>query len=207
MGVIDTLDSLSKALQNPEKLKTIGGMATEMIRSHIHEGSPGWSPLAPATVAYRNKDGKAKPLEDTGEAGLLGSIAFSVIDDRTVSVGTNKPYAKIQNNGGVIRPKRRDWLWIPGPGIRQLIRSKDGRGWGPTEVLKALRGKGNHVFRMKRTIRYWKKGKKPPKDPWDYPVAYYLKKSVEIPARPFFYLTPEETALIMQEVGLEIEQL
>jgi phage gpG-like protein len=206
MDAIDTLESLSAALQNPAKLGTIGGMAAEMIRGHIHEGSPGWSPLAPATVEYRNKGGKAKPLEDTAEAGLLGSITFSYVDGRTVSVGTNKPYARLQNNGGVIRAKK-DWLWIPGPGIRQLIRSKDGRGWGPTEVLKALRGKGNHIFRMKRTIRYWKKGKKPPKDPWDYPVAYYLKKSVEIPARPFFYLTPVETALIMEEVGLAIEQL
>jgi phage gpG-like protein len=202
MDAIDTLESLSAALQSPEKLGKIGGMAAEMIRGHIHGGSPGWSPLAPATVAYR---GEGKPLQDT--SGLRDSIDFSYVDGRTVSVGTNKPYARLQNNGGVIRPKRRDWLWIPGPGIRQLIRSKDGRGWGPTEVLKALRSKGNHVFRMKRTIRYWKKGKKPPKDPWDYPVAYYLKKSVEIPARPFFYLTPKETALIMEEVGLAFEQL
>jgi phage gpG-like protein len=206
MDAIDTLESLSKALQNPEKLETVGNMAAGMIRDHIHEGR-GWSPLAPATVAYRNKDGKAKPLEDTGEGGgLLGSITFAVIDGRTVSVGTNKPYARLQNNGGLIRAKK-NWLWIPGPGIRQIIRSKYGRGWGPTEVLKALRDKGNHVFRIKRTMRYWKKGKKPPKDIKDYPVAYYLKKSVEIPARPFFYLTEEEMTVIAEEVGLELEQL
>jgi phage gpG-like protein len=74
-------------------------------------------------------------------------------------------------------------------------------------VLGGLKAGGFSVFRMGRTMRYWKKGKKPPKDPRDYPVAYYLKKSVEIPARPFFYLTPEELSLIMEEVGLELEQL
>jgi phage gpG-like protein len=139
-------------------------------------------------------------------SGLLGSITYNIVDDRTVLVGTSKPYARLRNNGGVIRPKNANCLWIPGPGIRRLIRSKDGRGWGPTNVLKALKDRDNHVFRMGRTIRYWKKGKKPPKNPRDYPVAYYLKKSVEIPARPFFYLTAEEMALITEKVGLELKQ-
>jgi phage gpG-like protein len=201
MGAIDTLESLSKALQTPAKLETVGGMAVEIIRGHIHQGAPGWSPLAPATVEYRNKGGKAKPLEDAG--GLRDSITFRYVDNRTVSVGTNKLYAKLQNNGGVIRAKK-NWLWIPGPGLRTLQRRY---GHSPTEVLRGLKADGHSVFRMGRTMRYWKKGKKPPKNPRDYPVAYYLKKSVEIPARPFFYLTPGETALIMREVGLELEQL
>jgi phage gpG-like protein len=197
MGVIDTLDGLSKALQSPAKLGTIGGMAADLIRGHIHQGSPGWSPLAPATVAYR---GEGKPLQDTG--GLRDSITFSYVDGRTVSVGTNKPYAKIQNNGGVIRAKK-NWLWIPAAGTRQLQRRY---GYSPTEVLRGLKAEGYSVFRKGRTMCYRRKGGKKTAKP---KVAYYLKKSVEIPARPFFYLTPEETALIMKEVGLglEIEQL
>lgn len=38
-------------------------------------------------------------------------------------------------------------------------------------------------------------------------TLYYLKKSVEIPARPFFYLTEKEMNLIMEEVGCIIKQL
>ncbi|MDR2134856.1 MAG: phage virion morphogenesis protein [Treponema sp.] len=197
MDAIKALDNLSKALQNPRKLKTIGGMAREIIRGHIHKGQS-MKPLAPATVAYR---GKGKPLQDTGS--LRDSITFSYIDERTVSVGTNKPYARLQNNGGVIRPKNKNWLWIPGPKTRQLQRRY---GYSPTDVLKGLKADGFSIFRMGRTMRYWKKGKKPPKDSRDYPVAYYLKKSVEIPARPFFYLTAEEMALITEEVGLELKQ-
>jgi phage gpG-like protein len=194
MDVIDTLDSLSKTLQTPAKLDKIGGMAADMIRGHIHEGR-GWSPLAPATVAYR---GEGKPLQDT--SGLRDSITFTVVDERTVSVGTNKPYARLQNNGGVIRAKK-NWLWIPAAGTRQLQRRY---GYSPTEVLRGLKAEGHTVFRMGRTMVYKKPGKRS-----KIRTAYYLKKSVEIPARPFFYLTPEETALIMKEVGLgfEIEQL
>jgi hypothetical protein len=137
MGVIDTLDGLSKALQTPAKLGKIGGMAADMIRGHIHEGR-GWSPLAPATVAYR---GEGKPLQDTG--GLRDSITFNYVDGRTVSVGTNKPYAKIQNNGGVIRAKK-NWLWIPAAGTRRLQRRY---GYSPTEVLRGLKAEGYSVFR------------------------------------------------------------
>jgi phage gpG-like protein len=194
MSAIDTLESLSKALQTPKKLGTVGGMAAEMIRGHVH-GGKGWSPLAPATAAYR---GEGKPLQDTG--GLRDSITFNVIDERTVSVGTNKPYARLQNDGGVIRAKK-NWLWIPAAGTRQLQRRY---GYSPTDVLQGLKAAGFSVFRRGRTMCYRARGGKGPDK---IKTVYYLKKSVEIPARPFFYLTPEETALIMQEAGLELEQL
>jgi phage gpG-like protein len=193
MDALDTLDRLSKALQSPSKLKTVGGMAAEIIRGHIHEGR-GWRPLAPATVAYR---GAGKPLKDTG--GLRDSITHQVVDDRTVIVGTNKPYAPIQHEGGVIRAKK-NWLWIPGPGVRKLSRRY---GYSPTEVLRGLKANGFSVFRRGRTMCYRRKKEKGPDK---IRVAYYLKKSVEIPARPFFYLTAEEMALIAGEVGLDLEQ-
>lgn len=194
MNAIDTLESLSGALQNPAKLGTAGAMAADMIRGHIHEGS-GWSPLAPATAAYR---GEGKPLQDTG--GLRDSITFNAVDERTVIVGTNKPYARLQNDGGVIRAKK-NWLWIPAAGTRQLQRRY---GYSPTEVLQGLKAAGLSVFRRGRTMCYRTKGGG---SRGKIKTVYYLKKSVEVPARPFFYLTPEETARIMEEVGLELEQL
>jgi phage gpG-like protein len=115
-------------------------------------------------------------------------------------VGTNKPYAKLQNNGGVIRAKK-NWLWIPAAGTRQLQRRY---GYSPADVLRGLKAADFSVFRRGRTMCYRAKGGKKSAET---KVAYYLKKSVEIPARPFFYLTPEETALIMEELGLELEQL
>jgi len=190
MDAIDTLTGIANALQRPVELEKIGKMAVEMIRGHLYEGN-GFSPLAPATEAYR---GAGKPLQDTG--ALRDSITYNLVDGRTVSVGTNKPYAALQNSGGVIRAKK-NWLWIPGPGIRSLQRSF---GYSPTEVLRGLKAAGYSVFRMGRTMCYRKKS-------GDIKVAYYLKKSVEIPARKFFYLTGAEIYMIAKEVGVDLNQL
>jgi len=200
MGVTETLDDLANSLKTPSKLATIGGMAVEMIRSKIHSGN-GFAPLSPATAGYR---GSGRPLQDTGS--LRDSITFKVLDDKTVSVGTNKPYAAIQNNGGVINAKK-SWLWIPAAGTRQLQRRY---GYSVTEVLSGLKSEGYSIFRKGRTMCYREKKKKRDESGKlqnvDH-VIFYLKKSVEIPARPFFYLTDKEMGLIMSEVGSALEQL
>jgi len=198
--MIDTLDSLAKSLQTPSKLPTIGGMAVEMIRGKIHSGQ-GFAPLSPVTEAYR---GSGRPLQDTG--ALRDSITFKTVGEQTVSVGTNKPYATIQNNGGVIRAKK-NWLWIPAAGTRQLQRRY---GYSPTDVLNGLKAAGYSIFRMGRTMCYREKRKSRNEDgklQYKVHVLYYLKKSVEIPARRFFYLSDHEMDLIMKEVGSALEQL
>jgi len=200
MGVLETLDNLANSLKTPSKLTTIGGMAAEMIRGKIHSGQ-GFASLSPATAAYR---GSGRPLQDTGS--LRDSITFKVIDDKTVSVGTNKPYAAIQHNGGVINAKK-NWLWIPAAGTRQLQRRY---GYSPTDVLNGLKAEGYSIFRKGRTMCYRKKRKKRNEDGTlqnvDH-VIFFLKKSVEIPARPFFYLNDKEMGLLMREVGSALEQL
>jgi len=195
---LEALDKLANALENPGKIATIGGMAVEMIRSKIHKGD-GFAPLSPATTAYR---GAGRPLQDT--SGLRDSITFKVIDERTVSVGTNKPYAAIQNDGGVIRAKK-EWLWIPAAGTHQLQRRY---GYSVTDVLRGLKAAGYSVFRKGRTMCYREKKKKRNEGGKLVNVdrvVFYLKKSVEIPARPFFYLSDDDMKLIMQEVGVALE--
>jgi len=197
---LEALDKLANALKTPDKISTIGGMAAEMIRSKIHKGD-GFEPLSPATAAYR---GQGRPLQDTG--GLRDSITFRVVDDRTVSVGTNKPYAAIQHNGKVIHAKK-EWLWIPAAGTRQLQRRY---GYSPTDVIRGLKAAGYSVFRKGRTVCFREKKKKRNEEGKlqnvDH-VLYYLKKSVEIPARPFFFLSDKDMELLMKEVGFELEQL
>ena len=197
---LEALDGLAAALKTPDKLATIGGMAVEMIRGKIHRGD-GFAPLSPATSAYRRR---GRPLQDTG--GLRDSITFKVVDDRTVSVGTNKPYAAIQHNGGVIQAKK-EWLWIPAAGTRQLQRRY---GYGPSEVIRGMKAAGYSVFRIGRTLCYREKRKKRNEEGklvYKTHVLYYLKKTVEIPARPFFYLTDRDMNLLMKEIGGALEQL
>jgi phage gpG-like protein len=202
MDIIDTLNNLSNALQNPVQLGKIGGMAVEMIRGHIYEGK-GFSPLAPATAGYR---GEGRPLQDTG--ALRDSIAYSLVDEQTVSIGTNKPYASIQNSGGVIRAKK-NWLWIPGPGLRRIQRRK-GSGYGISEVISYFRNRGFSVYRRGRSIGYNEKRRTRNAKgelEYKYHILYILKKSVEIPARKFFYLTGAEMEIISKEAGVDINQL
>ena len=200
MDALGTLDSIARNLRSPAQLDVIGGMAAGMIRGHIHQGD-GFAPLSPAASAYR---GAGRPLQDTG--ALRDSITYQTVNECTVSVGTNKPYAAIQHNGGVIRAKK-NWLWIPAAGVRKLQRRF---GYSPTEVLRGMKVAGYSVFRIGRTM-VWKEKRKTRNEngklQYKTHVLYYLKKSVEIPARPFFYLSDREMDLLMQELGSAVKQL
>ena len=197
---LEALDNLARTLKEPGKLKTIGGMAVEMIRSKIHRGD-GFEPLSAATVAYR---GAGRPLQDTG--ALRDSITFNVVDSSTVSVGTNKPYAAVHHNGKEIHAKKQ-WLWIPAAGTRKLQRRY---GYSPTKVLRGLKADDYSIFRKGRTMCFREKRRSRNEEGkliYRDHVLYYLVKSVRIPPRPFFYLNDRDMQLIMQEVGSALEQL
>ena len=189
-GVTPVLEGLAHELENPP-LKKIGVMASEMIRNHIYRGE-GFEPLSPATQAYR---GRGRPLLDTGgrrdSVTMVESITPTVLDSNTVSVGTTAEYAPIHNSGGVITAKK-NWLWIPAAGTRQLERRY---GRKPGDVLKGLRGDDCWVYRVGRTVCYRKKRKGSKAR-----VVYYLKKSVRIPKREFFYITKDEAETLLEEI-------
>lgn len=179
------LDTLSKRCKTALGASHAGAIAASAIQSHLYEGN-GFKPLSPATAGYR---GAGRPLLDTGS--LLASITHEQVNERCVSVGTNKIYAPLQNNGGIVRAKRGKWLWIPAKGTRQLQRRY---GYSVREVLAGLRSAGTPAFFMGRCVCYTDK-KKDRRIP-----VFYLKQSVEIPKREFFYLTDEEEKNIIQEV-------
>lgn len=182
----DELERIQMALQSQAQLRLAGVMAADAIRSHIDTGA-GFDPLSPATIAYR---GPGQPLKDTG--ALRDSINSQVVSSDTVSVGTTKEYAPRQNNGETITAKGNGWVFIPAAGTRQLERRY---GKKVSSVLSGLKGAGFYVYRAGRTMCYRKKGSRQPGK-----VVYYLKKSVTIPARRFFYLSAQEVDEIMREV-------
>jgi len=150
MEIILTLDKLERSLKDTSKLQTVGIMASQMIAGHIQEGK-GFAPISPATAAYRRP---GRPLLDTGDLRNFINSPYSVkfLDDKTVSIRSNKPYASILNDGGVIRAKR-DWLWIPAAERSFMKRY----GFSPSDVLKGLKAKGYSIFRKGRTICYREK--------------------------------------------------
>ncbi len=174
-------DDIIRQLKDQRLLMKVGAMAVEKIRDHIIKGD--LAPLSPATTAYR---GKGKPLQDTRV--MLNSIAYEVAGDK-VLVGTTAAQARLMNDGGVVTAKK-NWLFVPGPGMRSWFR-KYGPGIG--SVLAAIKAHDNYVFRKGRTICYRKKGKRA-----EDKVAFYLCKQVTVPARPFFYLTEKELERIME---------
>lgn len=182
----DEIERIAGELSDPARVRRAADMAAEIIRGHIYEGN-GFPPLSAATQAYR---GAGRPLQDTGS--LRDSITAETTGADTASVGTAKPYAAIQNNGGTIRAKK-GWLFIPAQGTRRLQRRY---GYSPGELLSGLKSAGYYVYRVGRTVCYRKRGarKKTPGK-----VVYYLKQSVVIPARRFFYLTDDETDAILKE--------
>lgn len=183
------LEDMAKNLDEKSKAEKAGKFAMEAIRWHIYTGE-GMPPLSAATRAFRGSD--AKPLQDS--TGLRESITYELIGNNTASVGTDKVYAPIQNNGGTITAKK-NWLFIPAAGTRQLQRAY---GYSPTEVLNGLKA-NNYVYRVGRTVCYRKRGTSEAGK-----VVYYLKKSVVIPKRRFFYLTDEEIQQILSEVTNDI---
>lgn len=183
------LEDMAKNLDEKSKADKAGKFAMEAIRGHIYYAT-GMPPLSAATKAFRGSD--ANPLQDSG--ALRDSITYEVVGNNTASVGTNKVYAPIQNNGGTITAKK-NWLFIPAAGVKKLEGSF---GYGPTNVLKGLKA-NNYVYRVGRTICYRKRGTNAPGR-----VVYYLKKSVVIPKRRFFYLTDEEISQILSEVSNDI---
>lgn len=183
------LEDMAKNLDEKSKADKAGKFAMEAIRGHIYYAT-GMPPLSAATRAFRGSD--ANPLQDSG--ALRDSITYELVGNNTASVGTNKVYAPIQNNGGTITAKK-NWLFIPAAGVKKLEGSF---GYGPTNVLKGLKVK-NYVYRVGRTICYRKRGTNAPGR-----VVYYLKKSVVIPKRRFFYLSDEEISQILSEVSNDI---
>lgn len=114
LGLLEDLSKLD-AFRAP-----LESCATAALRSvhenFIDQGRPvAWTPLKPITIALRrvgSGTGSAKILQDTGHLmrsvttpGAPGNI-FRV-DDHAAAVGTNVPYAAIQNAGGTVSIKNK----------------------------------------------------------------------------------------------------
>ena len=161
-------------------LEEIGMGLVSYTQKRIERGN--FPPNAPLTSAYK-KGGK--PLIDTGR--LLSSITYR-ISGNTVEVGTNVPYARIQQFGGVIKPKNAKKLAIPASWeTRRLMRR---HGETVRACLEGLKNSGWHIWFTDRAIM-GKRGKRGKER-----VLFVRKSSVYIPARPFLRIGHAEKRFI-----------
>lgn len=146
-------------------MKTIPLRAIESGTDPVH-GKP-WAALSPVTLLTRR--GTRAPLQDTGL--LLRSISASPVNvhENSVSISTNRPQARILQEGGIIRPVDKKYLIVP---LNTQARNRGARA--------TIQGGGFFLKSKKGTLLIGhKKGKKIILDFW-------LTRQVAIPPRPYF---------------------
>lgn len=157
-----------------QRLATAGKNAAPLMReiseamlfgvqtNFLENGRPAWVPLAPITVKRRG--GRATPiLRQPGSSQLYLSLAPSFGND-FAQVSTNKPYARIQNDGGTIS-------FAPRSGTVRLRTDRKGnllRQDGSPNLARFAKGSHKRVSERR----------------WTNSTGW----TVTIPARPFMVL-------------------
>lgn len=175
----DVLDRAARHFNNLSPL--LGAVKNELVESTIRrfdqgidpEGMP-WQGVSPITKAARSeRQGGERPLMDTGE--LRASVSGYVEGDK-IHIGSDKIYARIHQEGGVIRPRQARFLVIP-------LNAEARR-----EGIKRLSEKGLFRPRGTRILAIREGGELRP--------MFWLASSVEIPARPIFGLSYDDEEII-----------
>jgi len=169
-------------IKNNQFLFAIGQLIAGRIKKRISEGrvypktfDRGGPPNAHPRVKQNAKGQKGTTLVDKGI--LLNSI-HPFVKGSTIYVGTNVKYARIHHEGGVITPKKAQFLAIP--------LTADAKERKPRDF--------KDTFIKYGTI--YQKTDDPEK-----PLALYkLMKSVKIPARRYMLLESYDRLYIIEKV-------
>ncbi len=96
--LFEAADTITPALKNIGEHE-----ATVTRRRFLNEEDPqgkAWAPLNPLYRKTKKGSGILK-----GESRSLSQIVWQLVDDNAVEVGSNEIYARIHNEGGVIRAR------------------------------------------------------------------------------------------------------
>jgi phage gpG-like protein len=154
-------------------LRTVGNLVVRQIKRRIREGR-----VEPKT---------GKPQRTLiGRGHLLASIKYQIDGNQVVisAGGANVPYARIQHEGGIIKPARAKFLAIPLTPKAKLFKPRDYPGT---------------TFIRKGIIFLSVEGKEPE-------ALYALKKSVTLPPRRYMLIDGEDRRIIEQAVSEIIER-
>lgn len=148
-------------------LRLIGSLAVRQIKARIRRNE-----ITPSS-------GKAGRTTLYQRGALSRSIKYRVDGDSVVisAGGADIPYARIQHEGGVIRPRNAKYLAIPLTPKARLSRARDYHG--ETFIAKGV------IFEKDES------GKITP--------IYALKKEVTLPSRRYMELLPPDISLLKNE--------
>lgn len=185
------LKDLAKLKDLPTKIfnrgffEELGQYMVSSTQRKIKEGIG--PPNAPLTMAL--KQGRLT-LRDTGR--LFSSIAYKATDHSAI-VGTNVIYGRIQQLGGIIKPKKAKKLWVPASAETKKLMRRFGNT--PSALVQGLKGAGYRIWKAKsgKAILASKKKGKPF-------VLFILKDEVTIPARKYLAVDAIDEKIIANKV-------
>ena len=183
--LLKVMERIANKLNDPQPImEKLGAMAANEVRRNFTVGgryfSPEnpiggknkWKPLSKTTIEIKKSQGNSGPYTILKDTGRLSSSIVSKATKDTVTVGTNMVYAALHQFGA----KAGQFEML----IKAHIRKRKVTG---SELLKS--GKLGKIKPM--TI--------------NTSVKAHMRKSPEIPARPFMNIHPES----LQNIILEIQ--
>ncbi|MGR5240223.1 hypothetical protein ACPV36_04940 [Photobacterium damselae] len=207
------MDFLGELKKYEQQVKKVGATLAPLAVTFVQQNMDGpFKPNAPLTKKLKN--GGSKPLFNSGDT--RASISSQQLKSG-FEVGTNKPHARILNDGGEIKPKRSSKLAIPT--TRQVKMRSD--AWGVKKTLTWLEASGWKILFRPRSIvgrappgakgfglkiktkrnknaRKRKDGTYAPEAKGVFYVLYYRSSGTKVPARPFMYLNKDQEKLMVK---------
>lgn len=205
-GLSDVQGMLTRIVNSPKNKRTLLkriGVAMQRDQLHIFR-----SERDPTTGSPWKDSGSENVLQGRSVPGLLGSLVNSrpSIDSNSVSIGSNLPYARIHQYGGVIEPKNARYLTVPltkkarqSRSLRHFMARNKNVFWrvvksngsvayipvtyGSSRGTRRTGGSGSRTTHVAIKTR----GK--------FVHHWYMADRVEIPARP--YLVPENQLAVL----------
>lgn len=177
------LDKLEDGPDN-KLMTSIGEDMTTSVKQRIKKGQ--FAGISPHTRFLRRQK-SSLPLNNTGRLG--SSIDYTVKSETKVEIGSPVKYAKLMNDGGVVKPVKAKKLAVPASlsiarltensGVKEVLRSKEKDGWNISFTVRAILGSMGDVVK----------------------TFYYRFDSVTIPERRFLLIDGNDKMVINDVYG------
>lgn len=203
-------DALNARLADLSPAMEVVGMNLQRRVARRFQSGSDW----PQSIRAQREGGRTMLLSNRlrNSIGTLGDEGVFDVTKMSVTLGTNTVYARLMQEGGIVRPKTAKFLAIPvnrkarrASATVATIRDIPNLVWLPSKAgdTGGVLGKkiGGDIEKYKGDVRAVRHGEgkragtgKSVKgffEPW-----FVLKKSVTIPARPFLYIEDGDIPMI-----------
>ena len=167
---------------------SIAIVAAGAVKKSMTEGvSPDGTPFK--ALSWSRPQGGSKPLLNTG---VLRASITAEANDVGVTIRANAPGARLQQEGGTVKPVHAQALTIPIS--KEAVRAGSARNF-PRPLFVLKKKDGGEGSLAEKT----KDGK--------IVVHYLLRKSVTVPARPYLGISAETANRIGQLIAAEMVKI